>query len=51
MEQLTALRNGLRDQMINSPLCDASAFAKNVEEAYLGMWERYVDVSQVPETS
>ena len=46
VSKLAALRNGLRDQMINSPLCDASAFAMNVEEAYIRMWERYVAVSE-----
>ena len=46
IEKLTALRNGLRDQMMASPLCDASAFAKNVEEAYFRMWERYVAVCE-----
>jgi predicted O-linked N-acetylglucosamine transferase (SPINDLY family) len=44
VEKLAAFRNGLRNQMIHSPLCDASAFARNVEKAYAGMWKRYVAV-------
>jgi predicted O-linked N-acetylglucosamine transferase (SPINDLY family) len=44
--KLAALRNGLRDQMISSPLCDAGAFTKNVEEVYIRMWERYIAICE-----
>ena len=46
MERLVAMRNGLRDQMMASPLCDVSAFVENVEEAYIRMWARHVDACE-----
>jgi predicted O-linked N-acetylglucosamine transferase (SPINDLY family) len=32
----------MRQKMIDSPLCDAQAFAEKLEEAYLKMWETFV---------
>ena len=42
-ERLSALRCEMRDRMRNSPLCDAKAFAKAVEEAYCSIWSRWCD--------
>ena len=36
--KLAALRAGLREQVIVSPLFDAQRFAKNFEDAVWGMW-------------
>ncbi len=41
LDRLTALRSGLRERMRTSPLCDADAFARNVETAYRDMWRTW----------
>ena len=41
-EQLQSIRKNLRQQMKESPLCDAVSFAKKVEEAYQNMWARFI---------
>lgn len=41
-EQLQRMRKNLRQQMIDSPLCDEVSFAKKIEEAYQNMWARFI---------
>jgi protein O-GlcNAc transferase len=40
LKQLATLREGLRRQVLSSPLFDAPRFARNLEDALWGMWER-----------
>jgi predicted O-linked N-acetylglucosamine transferase (SPINDLY family) len=42
VERLRALRATMRDRLTRSPLLDAQGFARSVESAYLGMWDRWV---------
>ena len=39
--RLEKLRSSLREQIIRSPLCDASAYALTVESAYREMWQTW----------
>mgnify|MGYP001820358724 CR=1 FL=1 len=41
--RLAVLRAGLRNRLEQSPLCDATAFARDVESAYRDFWEAWVD--------
>ena len=41
-ERLKRIREGLRNRMLASPLMDADAFARGLEEAFGGMWRQWV---------
>lgn len=41
LPRLAQLRSSLRDRMLRSPLCDATAFARKIERAYRQMWRRW----------
>ncbi|PID77720.1 MAG: hypothetical protein CSB24_00090 [Deltaproteobacteria bacterium] len=49
-DKLAKIRAGLRGRMQNSPLCDALAFTKNLENAYRSIWEKYCAEQAQPET-
>lgn len=40
---LAAVREGLRDRLLASPICDAPRFAHNFEAAFRGMWRNWCD--------
>ncbi|MDX8386225.1 MAG: tetratricopeptide repeat protein [Gallionella sp.] len=39
LDRLSSLRAGLREQVLASSIFDAPRFAKNIEQALLGMWQ------------
>jgi len=41
LENLSSLRSRLRKQALASPLFDAPRFARHLEAALWGMWEKY----------
>lgn len=47
-EALNRLRQGLRQQVLASPLFDAPRFARTLEEAFAGMWRAYVSRAARP---
>jgi predicted O-linked N-acetylglucosamine transferase (SPINDLY family) len=42
LEALDTLRKGLRERLLQTPLCDARSFASDVETAYQDMWRKYL---------
>lgn len=43
LDRLGTLREGLRERMERSPLMDGRRFARDMEEAYRGMWRRWCE--------
>jgi predicted O-linked N-acetylglucosamine transferase (SPINDLY family) len=41
--RLSALRAGLRDRLMHSPLCDGPRFARNIEQVYRRVWRRWCE--------
>lgn len=42
-ERLDSLRRSMRDRMLQSPLMDSNAFARDVENSYRQMWHVWCD--------
>ena len=42
-DYLQETRQGLRERMESSPLCNGKSFACNIENAYQDMWDKYVN--------
>jgi predicted O-linked N-acetylglucosamine transferase (SPINDLY family) len=43
---LAGLRAGLRDRLVQSPMCDAVRFTRDLEDAYRTMWTRWCDAGE-----
>jgi predicted O-linked N-acetylglucosamine transferase (SPINDLY family) len=43
LQALATLRAGLRERLLTSPLCDAPRFARNLEAAFRGMWQKWCE--------
>ena len=43
IEYLEKTRQGLRERMESSPLCNGKSFACNIENAYQDMWNKYIN--------
>lgn len=50
MARLAQIRSGLRDQLLNSPLCNAPRFANNLELALRGMWQQWCSQNHMDDT-
>lgn len=42
-EKLKSLRRGMRERIRTSELCNHQRFAKDMEQAYLNMWQKHLD--------
>ena len=41
LPRLAQLRNGLRAQILQSPVCDGIGFTRELEDAYRNMWKSW----------
>jgi protein O-GlcNAc transferase len=48
LPRLAALRSCLRNQLLNSPLCDGSGFTRDLEAAYHKMWKTWCRIQVKP---
>ncbi|HWR75669.1 MAG TPA: tetratricopeptide repeat protein [Thiobacillus sp.] len=51
IKALAALRAGLRERLLASPLCDAPRFARNLESALRGMWQKWCGQQKPPKVA
>lgn len=49
LKQLAGSRQGLRREMLASPLVDEVGFTRQVEQAYRNMWRKWCENNQTPE--
>jgi protein O-GlcNAc transferase len=47
LPQLAALRQSLRARLLESPLCDAAGFARDLETGYRAMWQAWCRARQL----
>jgi len=47
-DRIRSFRSDLRDNLLKSPLCDASRYQCNVETMFQSMWSDYCDGSKWP---
>ena len=47
IEYLEKTRQGLRERMESSPLCNGKSFASDIENAYQDMWNKYLKQNEV----
>jgi len=47
LKSLSALRDGMRARLMNSPLCDAKGLATRLEDAYRGLWRQWCATGEV----
>lgn len=48
LPRLAELRSGLRDRLLNSPMCDGAGFTRDLEAAYRRAWEAWCRAQQPP---
>lgn len=48
---LADVRAGLRQRLLASPICDAPRFARNLEQAFRGMWRKWCEQHKLPKAS
>ena len=48
LDDLAQIRQGLRGQMYHSSLCDKQAYARQVEQAYRQMWQKWINDDRSP---